>query len=114
VGRRGPVRPGPIRASFCARAAATTADLEGRALDVVLRCGWPRPGDPLGIKPCIPIEVSKLKHLAEMIDAEDGRHAKTKLDELRTFIGEQLRMQRYVMALYVAWGAGARGAGRNP
>jgi hypothetical protein len=82
-------------------ARGVTADLEGRALDVVLRCGWPRPGDPLGIKPCIPIDVRKLKHLAEMIDAEDGRHAKSKLDELRTFIGEQLRMQRYVMALYV-------------
>jgi hypothetical protein len=95
------VTDGPITVDELLRRGADD-ELEGRALDVVLRCGWPRPGDPLGIKPCIPIEITKLKRLAEMIDAEDGTPAKAKLDELRTFIGEQLRTQRYVMGLYVA------------
>lgn len=83
-------------------------DLEGRALDVVLRCGWPRPGDPLGIKPCIPIEQRALKHVIEVVDLEDGRHAKTKLQEVRDFLHGQLRMQQYVRTLYLRTVEGER------
>jgi hypothetical protein len=76
-------------------------DLEGRALDVVLRCGWPRPGDPLGIKPCIPIDMRALKHVVETIDLDDQRKPAAKLKEVRDFLHSQLRHQEYVRTLYL-------------
>jgi hypothetical protein len=39
-------------------------ELEARALDVVLRCGWPRPDVDLTTGPCIPVPVEIL-HVGE-------------------------------------------------
>jgi hypothetical protein len=75
-------------------------EIEGRALDVVLRCGWPRPGDPLGIKPCIPIEMRELRQVLK--DAEDVIDTRARLELVVSFLERKLRTQEYVMALYVA------------
>jgi hypothetical protein len=76
-----------------------TPDLEARAIDVILRCGWPRPGDPLGIKPCIPVCVREFQDVLDVATTEGLSPAK-RLKELTDWMRGQLRHQRYVMALY--------------
>jgi hypothetical protein len=91
-------KAGPITAAEL-MARGVSDDVEGRALDVVLRCGWPRPGDPLGIKPCIPIEMRELREVLK--DAEDVINMTARVELLVTFLQRKLRTQEYVMALYV-------------
>lgn len=91
---------GPITVEELLRR-GTDAEIEGRALDVILRCGWPRPGDPLGIKPCIPITVVELMKQHEQLCREDVP-AEQRIRQVRDFLSEQLKTQRYVMGLYVS------------
>jgi hypothetical protein len=93
-----PQNIGPITAEELTRRGVSD-DVEGRALDVVFRCGWPRPGDPLGIKPCIPIEMRELREVLK--DAEDVINMTARVELLVTFLQRKLRTQEYVMALYV-------------
>lgn len=66
-------------------------------------------GDPLGIKPCIPIEMKALKHVIEVATLGDNRTYKDKLDELVTFLTRQLRHQEYVQTLYLRTVEGTAG-----
>jgi hypothetical protein len=82
-------------------------ELEGRAIDVITRCGWPRTGDPLGIKPCIPIPVDELKHILEIAEALDGRRHVLRLEEVRDYLRHQLKEQEVISALYLNTAASA-------
>lgn len=90
---------GPITADELMRRGVSD-EIEGRALDVVLRCGWPRPGDVLGMKPCIPVPMDQLQHALDCLNVTEVA-PRVRLDEVRTFIEGQLRFQRYVAGVYV-------------
>lgn len=98
----GAIEPaGPITAEEL-MSRGVSDDVEGRALDVVLRCGWPRPGDPLGIRPAIPIGIFELKHVIEVASADDQRKPELKLEEIIDFLRGQLRHQEYVRTVVYA------------
>lgn len=87
-------RIGPITAEEL-RLRGVSEEVEGRALDVVLRCGWPRHDDPLGMKPCIPVPVETLERLRSLVGDNNQ-------DECDFLVGQLLAEQERIVAVYVA------------
>lgn len=81
---------GPITAEELRRRGCD-AELEGRALEIVWRLGFPRDGDPLGIKTCIPVPVVELTRWLEDIRAN---HAGA-LHRLDWAVGQLLAEQKH-------------------
>lgn len=97
-----PTNEGPITAEELERR-GTDSELEARAIDVVLRCGWPdRAKHRVNVEPCVPVPVSVLERMRDdLLTNGPGVVAVGRvLDRLGPLLFEQKRISGlYVEAL---------------
>lgn len=97
---RVPAPSGPITTAELKRR-GVDEHLEARSIDVVLRCGWPRHGDPLGIRPCVPVPVGTLERMLDTVATISGVSAVART-RLRETISLLLDEQETIQGLYIS------------
>lgn len=90
---------GPITAEELQRR-GIDAELNGRAIEVVTRMGWPRPGDPAGLRPCVPVPLHRLRLLRARLNDPNPASAVAELkNDIDLFIESNDRFVSFVTGL---------------